>query len=92
VKKLVVSVLCAARLTAPYFSAVLASGCEKGQKSKVLLPPNLSLFRQAQSLAEEIWRSSPTFRLQCGRISQALWLRVKLSLVVKSAPTRVCIA
>jgi len=87
VKKRVVSILSALCLTVSYFSAVRASECEKGQSGKALLPSNLILSKQEQPLVERIWRRSPTFRLQCERLSQAQWLKVKLSLAVRSAPT-----
>jgi hypothetical protein len=68
------------------FSVVRAIGCEKGQNRKALLPPNLILSRQVRPVVEDVWRRSPTFRLQCERISQAQWLRVSISFVVRTVP------
>jgi hypothetical protein len=50
------------------------------------LPPNLILSRKVKRLVEEVWRRSPTFRLQCERISQAQWLRVSISFIVRTVP------
>jgi hypothetical protein len=78
-KRLMISILIAVCLSLNCFSVVRASACEKGENEKASLPTNLILSRQTKPLVEKVWRRSPTFRLQCQRISQAQWLRVKLS-------------
>ncbi len=54
--------------------------------SKVSLPPNVILSEQTKLLVEKVWRRSPTFRVQCERIAQAQWLRVKIKFAPKSSP------
>src|SRR5262245_9996584 len=87
VKKCFISILCAVYMIAPCFSVGLAGGCKKGDNGKAILPPNLILSRQEKSLLEKVWRRSPTFRLQCERISQARWLRVELGFGQRTAAT-----
>jgi hypothetical protein len=87
VKNCVVFALCAVCLMAPCFSIVRAGGCKKGDNGKAILPPNLILSRQEKSLLEKVWRRSPTFRLQCERISQSRWLRVKIGFAQRTAAT-----
>jgi hypothetical protein len=87
VKKRFISVLCAVCLMANCFSVIRAGGCKKGHNGKAVLPPNLILSRQEKSLVEKVWRRSPTFRLQCERISQARWLRVEIGFAQRTAAT-----
>jgi hypothetical protein len=83
----VISILFITCLTLNCFPVVQAGGFEKERGEKATLPPNLILSRHAKPLVEKVWRHSPTFRLQCERIAQAQWLRVKLIFAPKtSAP------
>lgn len=67
------------------FSVAWANGYATEQDVRPELPHNLILSREARRLLEKVWRRSPTFRLQCARISQAYWLKIKLSLVARQS-------
>src|SRR5262245_5405053 len=86
VKKSVVSILSVVCLTVFVFQSSGQSDAKRDKNRKALLPPNLILSRQVRPVVEDVWRRSPTFRLQCERISQARWLRVSLSFVVRTVP------
>jgi hypothetical protein len=83
----VISILFIACLTLNCFPIARAGEREKERSEKATLPPNLILSRHSKPLVEKVWRHSPTFRLQCERIAQAQWLKVRLTFVPKtSAP------
>jgi hypothetical protein len=80
-KKRMISILFAACLAINCFSVARANGSATDQNVRPELPHNLILSREARQLLEKVWRRSPTFRLQCARISQAHWLKIKFSWV-----------
>ncbi len=83
----VISILFVTCLTLNCFPVARAGGRGQARIEMATLPPNLILSRQAKPLVEKVWRHSPTFRLQCERIAQAQWLKVRLTFIPKtSAP------
>jgi len=83
-KKRAASTLLAVCLALTWFSVARADGSGMEQGEAPALPPNLIATRDARRLLEKVWRRSPTFRLQCARISQAQWLRIKLSFTARA--------
>ena len=84
-KKRMISILFAACSAINCFPVAQANGYTMEQNVRPELPHNLILSREARRLLEKVWLRSPTFRLQCARISQAHWLKIKFSLVAKQS-------
>jgi hypothetical protein len=84
-KKRMILILFAACLALNCFSVARANGYATDQNLRPELPHNLILSREARRLLEKVWRRSPTFRFQCASVSQAHWLKIKLSLVAKQS-------
>lgn len=87
-KKRAISILFVVCLALTFFSVAHADECGKEGNEKAPLPPNLILSRHARVMVEKVWRRSPAFRLQCERISQAQWLKVKLKIVLNTSLNR----
>ncbi len=84
-KKRMILILFAACLALNCFSVARANGDAMDRNVRPELPHNLILSREARRLLEKVWLRSPTFRLQCARISQAHWMKIKFSLVPKQS-------
>lgn len=84
-KKRAISILFTVCLPLICFSVAQANQCETEQSEKAALPSNLIMTGDVRRLVEKVWRRSPTFRLQCARISQAQWLKIKLNFSAKTS-------